>query len=154
MGSHVSIKEGISVKIGNVKLVLRNVETGKIEVRHLRNLVVTKGKEHIAKLMVGTSSDVFDYVGVGDDDTAPAAGDTALKNQIGARKECTVLSTSGKIAKSRTFFGTADNNGTWKEAGWFTALTGGEMLARTLISPTVDKTSAKTATLSWEVTVG
>jgi len=140
---------------GKLHITVHNVETGEIEQRIIDNVVVKTGKQRIAELMLGLSNKIFNKIGVGSDNTTPTEDDTALGSQIGDKKTCTVLETTGadnSIARSRTFFGTQENNGTWREAGWFTE--DNVMLARALISPEISKTSAKTVTLKWEVTVG
>ena len=118
------------------------------------NLIVTAGKNHVADLLIGSSTEGFSYCGVGSGSTAPSSSDTDLEAPIGSRKQVTDRFRSNNVATFSTFFSSTDNNGTWSECGLFTAQSGGVMLCRALFTTSFTKDSSKTATIDWDITVG
>jgi len=136
-------------------LIVRDAKTGKIipeECQQVKNLIVNAGLYQIIDLIIGASDADFTHCGVGSGSTPPAAGDTDLQTPIGDRKVITERFRSTNKGTFSTFFGSADNNGTWRESGLFTALTGGTMLCRALLASAFEKTTAKTATVDWDIT--
>jgi len=85
------------------------------------NLVTTLGLTFISNALIDTSA-VYDtgltYCAEGTDDTAPAAGDTALGAEA-ARKTITSRTISGSESTFSTFFTAAEANDAIKEAGLF-----------------------------------
>ncbi len=158
----ISIKGELVINMWNAELFPTYEPIKKAEMLGLkplksirrRNLVVTAGKNFIADLLIAAQTASFTHCGVGSGTNAPAAGDVDLQTAISPRKTITDRYRSNNIAKFDTFFSSADNTGTWNEAGLFTALTGGTMLSRALISPAITKDSSKTVTISWQITVG
>jgi len=146
-------KEKIELK-GEMQLTVRHARTGKIipgECQRVKNLVVNAGLYQIIDLIIGASDADFTHCGVGSGSNPPAAGDTDLQTPIGDRKVITERFRSTNKGTFSTFFGSADNNGTWREAGLFTALSGGTMLCRALLASPFEKTTAKTATCDWDI---
>lgn len=140
---------------GEMWLIVRDAKTGKIipeECQQVKNLIVNAGLYQIIDLIIGASDADFTHCGVGSGSTPPAAGDTDLQTPIGDRKVITERFRSTNKGTFSTFFGSADNNGTWRESGLFTALTGGTMLCRALLASAFEKTTAKTATVDWDIT--
>ena len=85
------------------------------------NLVPTVGLTAFAAQMSGdNTADIGDnlYVGVGDDATAPAAGDTTLGNET-ARKLVGSTSFAGPVASIAVFFAATEATGTHREFGLF-----------------------------------
>lgn len=125
-----------------------------LEEQKISNLIVTAGKNFVADLLIAAVTGSFTHCGVGSSTQAPAAGDTALTSQIGSRKTATDRFRTNNIATFSTFFGSADNNGTWNEVGVFTAATGGTMLNRALFTSAITKDTSKTITVDVDCTVG
>lgn len=122
----------------------------------VNNLIVTAGKNHIADVLIaagGVQADV-QYCGVGSGSTPPAAGDTDLETPVGSREAYSDRFRTNNIATFSFFYGANDNNGTWNECGLFWLTTGGDMLARALFSPAVNKTASVTEVVEWDITVG
>jgi len=139
---------------GQVRLTIRSVETGCVLETHIsRNIIVNVGKQHICDLLLGTTTNAITHCGVGSGTTAPTVDDTALEVEITPRKAVTDAFRVQQKAVWSTFFGSADNNGTWNESGLFTAETGGIMLCRALFTTTITKDETKTITVDWELTV-
>lgn len=152
----MKLQNTITIK-GHVKLEFRNVETGKVEVFEIDNLVTTAGKVAIIQNLRGVSSrGVIKYCAVGTDATAPDIADTVLGTEL-ARKLISVRSNTSNVATFQTFFNTSEGNGTLAEAGLFgdlaTAVADtGTLFCHTAISKT--KTSSETLTITWTVSIG
>jgi hypothetical protein len=147
-------KENFPIK-GDLHIVIKDALTGEVKVDRLeKNLVVTVGKDWIASRMVGTASNVMDYMAVGTDSTSPAAGNTTLGTEV-ARVSTTV---SGGTASTNTVtyvatFPAGTGTGALTEAGIFNANSSGTMLSRTTYS-VINKGSGDEMTVTWVVTVG
>lgn len=107
------------------------------------NLVVTAGKNAGIQQIVGAAGGgaqpaKFNYVGIGTDNTAPAAGDTDLVAEIGTREQDTDPSfpSTGKGEVSVTF-AAGNGTGTIVETGLFNDSAAGTIYARALIGPYV-----------------
>ncbi|MBW2644597.1 MAG: hypothetical protein JRE23_00205 [Deltaproteobacteria bacterium] len=108
-----------------------------------KNLVVDTGKNVGIQQIVGAAGGgaqpaKFNYIGIGTDDTAPAAGDTVLGTQVGTREQDTDPSfpSTGK-GEIEVTFAAGNGTGTIEETGLFNAAGGGTMYARALIGPYV-----------------
>ena len=150
----------------NTQKIMENVEpTGKVHIQHfdangnlksehhVKNLVVTTGKNYIASRMVGTATAVMTHMGIGTGSTTPAASNTALGTQTGrvALSNGNGSASGNAITFTATFpAGTGD--GAITEAGIFNASSGGTMLCRTTF-PVVNKASGDTIAVTWIVTV-
>lgn len=154
----ISLKDQIKI-IGELTLEFTNVKTGKKRVYRYKNMFVTAGKNAIAQRLAGQSVGEITYCALGTGTTAPALANTALQTEI-ARKLISVRSYLANVATFRTFFTTAEGNGSLKEAGLFGTGVGqtassvagsGQMFCRTNINRT--KSSADTLTLTWAVTI-
>lgn len=146
------LSDRLGVK-GRVRVVVRDAETGRIiEERSVENLVVNIGKNHIADLIIGASTDSFTHCAVGSGTTQPTATD--LASPIGERKQYTDRFRTNNIATFSFFFSSGDNNGVWSECGLFTAASRGAMLSRALFTPSIVKDSTKTVTVEWDITIG
>jgi hypothetical protein len=113
------------------------------------NLEVNGGLDQICNLIVGANSNAFTKCGVGSSSIVVTASQTALGAQIGSTLTVTsaYIESIGK-AHFDSFFGNADNNGTWVESGIFT--TGGLMLCRRTFAAFV-KSSSNTAVAAWTI---
>ena len=122
-------------------------------VRETENLIVTAGKEWVTARMKNTST-VMTHMGVGTGTTAAVIANTDLETITGARL---ALSVSGgtPVANVITYaatFPAGAHTAAITEAGIFTAVTSGTMLARTVFS-VVNKGALDSMTISWAVTI-
>ena len=141
---------------GRVRIIVYCKENGRVtpvEERVITNLVVTAGKSYICDLLIGAASEGFAYCGVGASAQAPSPSDTDLVSPIGPRRRVTDRFRVGCTATFSTFFGSQDNNGTWREAGLFTSASGGVMLSRAVFPTPLIKDETKTVTLDWDIKV-
>ena len=143
--------------IGKLKCTLEDIYTGNKEVFYYDNLTVTAGKTMIAKRLAQTANDCnITYCAVGTDDTTPAIADITLGTEID-RVLVTTIQYSSNVISIVSFFGASDANGILKEIGFFgEAATGfggtiGTMFNHSAIS--ITKTSAKTLTIEWTITI-
>lgn len=118
----------------------------------VKNLVVNVGlQEALDKLFNLDPGAAFAYCAVGSDNTAPAAGDTALGSEL-ARSLFDECSRTGQVVTTDTWFGSSEGNGTWRESGLFNAASGGTMLARALFDPLISKDVTKVVQVEWTIT--
>ena len=146
---------------GVLRIWTHDGKTGKeLSFEERKNIVVTVGKESIARRMTGdttkanTSEYTFGAVGTGTN--APAVGDTQLQTEI-FRKLFALRTRSANKAIFRLFLATGEANGTLKEFAIFgedadVSADSGTMLNRVNIDKV--KTNAITLTLEAEITVG
>lgn len=119
--------------------------------RHVKNLVVSLGREFIASRMVGVADAVMSHLAVGTGSTAPVAGNTTLETELSR-----VALTSG-VKSSNTAVYTATvpagtGTGALTEAGIFNDATVGTMLCRTTFT-TINKGAADLMTVTWVITI-
>jgi len=139
---------------GELKIVVTD-KNGKVkEERTEKNLVVTTGLVYIAARMTDTNSPTdMSHMAVGTDNTAAAAGNTALGSEV-AR----VALTGGEGAPSTNTivytasFPAGTGTGALTEAAVLNASSSGTMLCRTVFS-TVNKGSDDSVTITWTVTI-
>lgn len=143
---------------GKVKIVLHD-ENGVVkDEREFENLVVTVGKGYITSRMIGTSSGVMSHMEVGTDNTAAAAGNTALGSAVAASRTSlasstqTTTSTTNDSVQYVCTFPAGTGTGALVEAGIFNASSGGTMLCRTVFS-VVNKGASDAMTVTWTVTL-
>lgn len=117
------------------------------------NVFVTVGKAWLGDVMIGVKATTLSYVAVGSGTTPPAAGDTDVETQIGARHIYTDRFRSSNIVTISTFFASGDNNGTWNNVGLFTAITAGDMFCHSSFSSPVTKSVSNTQTIDIDVTL-
>jgi hypothetical protein len=136
---------------GNVKFEMN----GEL-IREVPNLVVTAGKEFIAASILKTTSNspaAMTHMEVGTDNTAAAAGQTALVAAVsGSRTALATPSVSGAIATYVCTFAAGTGTGALTEAGIFNASSSGTMLCRTVFS-VINKGASDSMTVTWTVTV-
>lgn len=130
---------------------------GKVkESRHEKNLVVNTGLGFIASRMEGTSAAVMSHMAVGSGTTAAAAGDTDLETILGAREAIDSTTANGASGNGTVVyvssFEASESTGAVTEAGIFNALTGGDMLCRTVF-PVVNKGADDTLSITWTITL-
>jgi hypothetical protein len=133
-----------------------------------KNRIVTTGRSLVAQLFAGVAGGVppgqVTHMGVGTNATAPGDGDGALKAERAPRRAISSVDYSEisegtgadevKRVRARltAVFDFGDANGTepLREAGIFTAETGGVMYNRVVFEP-VTKTDAFKLTLLWDI---
>lgn len=138
--------------IGDVTLILRDIEGNIKEERYIPNLVVTVGRGYIAARMATTPA-IMSHMGVGSSATAPAAGHTAVLSPLGSRAALdTSAVVSGNVVTYKSTFVPGNGTGAITEAGIFNAATGGTMLARTTFA-VVNKSEDDSLTVIWNITI-
>ena len=140
-------QDGITLK-GKLIISLNN----KI-VRETNNMVVTAGKEWVADRMSNAST-VMTHMGIGTGSTTEALGDTDLDTAIGLRLGLTTSggTVAGAVITYACHYPSGAHTGAITEAGIFTAVTSGTMLARTVFT-VVNKGALDSMTISWAVTI-
>lgn len=148
---------------GEFTLTHRDADGNIIQQITTPNLVVNEGLECVSDFVFGTTSctgeAVFTYIALGTGATAPADAQTALVTEVGA---CTRLqdatpaidtATTGQrtITVSQTFSGASCEGSAFAEVGLFDAVTTGNMLARALISPTINLGSGDTLQIDYDI---
>jgi hypothetical protein len=123
-------------------------------IQRTKNLVVTSGKQWVARMMKDTDS-IMTHMEVGTSTAAAAAGNTALGSPISGGRNA--LSISGGTVSGATITYAAtwpagDATGAITEAGIFDSASGGDMLARTVFA-VVNKAVNDTITISWTITI-
>jgi len=122
--------------------------------RHIENLVVTTGLNHIAGRMATTGiPNQMSHMALGEGVVSPALGNTALGSQLGRVSLTTAGGTpSGATVTYAATFPAGTATGAVTEAGIFNNSTGGTMLCRTTFS-VINKGSADALAVTWEVTI-
>lgn len=116
------------------------------------NLVVTVGKEWIAKRMVGAGSPMS-HMAVGSSGLASAAAQVGLSSES-FRKLLEVAGgqSAARVATFKATFGVGEGTGVINEAGLFDAASGGTMLARSVVGP-YTKGINDVLSVVWTVTI-
>ena len=138
---------------GLVKLVLTGPDGEIKDVREIKNLVTTRGKEYITTRMVGTTDGVMTKMGVGTGTTGAAAGNTALETALNAKVTLTSSNQVNDVTQKDAIdyiasFGTGSWIGNITEAGIFNDAD--VMLCRTTFGQ-ITKTTNDTLTITWRV---
>jgi hypothetical protein len=140
----------------NVHVQVRDATTGELlaEQTH-RNLVVNAGLNLIRDFLDGDAPTAPSHFSYGTGTNAVAAGDTALQTEV-ARD--TLTSQTGTNAQQQVYtyyLGSLTGNGnTLGEAAIFNAASGGTMLCRVKLSPTIVKTASIAVTFTWTINLG
>ena len=137
---------------GSLRVVVTDTTTGQVkEDREFKNLVVTVGKNFVASRMVGVAQNVMSHMALGSNNTAAAAGDTALGTELGRVALASGAAASAVVTYTATFAaGTA--TGAVVEAGILNAASAGTLLCRTVFS-VVNKGANDAMSVTWTVTI-
>jgi hypothetical protein len=123
--------------------------------RHVKNKVVNTGLYHIMDLLEDSPDETaMGWAAIGDNNTAAAAGDTALYNELGRVTLTSKVQGTGGNANQTTYSATVPagtGTGTIVEAGLFNANSGGIMLARSIFSP-FTKGAGDAIDITWVLT--
>ena len=151
---------------GHVHIKLYDQDGKLIDERSVKNKVTDWGVSFMAHLWAGSNpgTDVPRYIAIGSGTTAPAGGDTALGNQLAIVDmgfKPLVATSTGKVDTGNGTNNTqlswqvtipaGTGTGTISEAGTFTALSSGNLFARTTFAGLV-KTSSNRLDISWTIT--
>ncbi len=123
-------------------------------VKHIPNLVVTKGRGFILSRMKEATKGVMSHIAIGTGTNAAAMGNTALQTEVERVALNTAPTISGDSIIYEATFGTnvPDTAKTITEAGIFNDDTTGDMLARTTFSA-VNKATTDIMTIRWTITI-
>lgn len=136
----------------NVRIITGNYETGEVREIETHNLVVDAGLNLLRDLLSGATADVITHIAYGSDSTAPAAGQTALISQTGARFAYdTVTPALGQLVYDHYLDDGDGDMGTLKEAGLFTAAAAGTMFCRAVF-PSIVKSDMTWVQVFWTIT--
>ena len=119
-------------------------------IQEIPNLVVTAGKGYVASRMKDTSASAMGHMAAGTDNTAAAAGDSALGTESG-RVTLTSTTVSSNVITYVATFPAGTATATLVEAGLFNASSGGTLLCRTVFAA-VNKGSSDSMTITWAIT--
>lgn len=157
---------------GSLTLQITDSEGRVVREQQYHNRIVKTGRELVAKLFAGVSSGTpparVTHMAVGTNATPPADNQTALLAERAPRKEILPADVTytefdepvpggGVVRRVRVTlkvvfdFGEANGNDPLREAGIFTAATGGIMYNRVVFAD-VNKTLAFKLTLLWDIT--
>ena len=143
----MNTQDGIALK-GKLTISLN----GEI-VRETDNLIVTAGKEWVVARMKNTST-VMTHMGIGTGTTAAVIANTDLETVKAPRVGLSVSggTPAGAVITYACTYPAGAHEDAITEAGIFTALTSGTMLARTVFA-VVNKGALDSMTISWAVTI-
>lgn len=134
-------------------------DAGKPMIYEGDNILVNVGIQLLEDLLIGAGGTVFNnanaYIGIGDSNTAPAAGQTDLQaasNKVRKAMDATFPSRSGQTLTWRCTFSTSEGNFSIQEAALFNNSSGGTMLNR-LLAALGTKTSATTLQVTLTLTI-
>lgn len=119
-------------------------------VQEIPNLVVTAGKGYVASRMKDTTDGAMSHMAVGTNNTAAAAGDTALGTESG-RVALTSTTVNANVITYVATFPAGTATAALTEAGVLNASSGGTMLCRTVFA-TVNKGASDAMTITWAIT--
>ena len=135
----------------NVELIVRGPDGEVKQFVKAHNLVTTVGKEKLVeRWLASPGTEGPKYIGVGKSGTAPAAGNTALGEEV-KRKEATTRSASGNVLTLAVTFAAGEATGAIKEAGTFSASSTGSMYSR-LTFEVLNIEAADSLEIKWTLT--
>ena len=143
-------KEELKVT-GGLKVEVKDKDGNVKDTRELKNLVVTAGLGYIASRMKEATATAMSHMAIGTDNTAAAAGNTALGNEA-ARQALTSTTVSSNTVEYVASFAAGTGTGAITEAGVLNAASGGTMLCRTVFS-VVNKGASDSMTITWTITI-
>lgn len=143
--------EGLKIK-GKVDIVLRGPDGKVKEERHVSNLIVTVGKNHVADQMSDQGEGQMSHMAIGTGNTAPAAGDTTLDTELDRNALTSVTQATNDVVYIGDW-AAGDGTGALEEAGIFNAGAAGVMLSRVVFG-VVNKGAADTLKITWTITFG
>lgn len=163
--THSSLVEAVNPQ-GRVRLTLTDVITGKVKAQRVCNLVVTNGKQWIARRFLGSqiaggSPTVMKYMELGRGSAAATGSNVQLQTTVnvsGIRQLGNTVSVSGQTFTVIANWGTSNGNtSNLKEiilAGTSTraSVAAPGILARAVFSA-INKTNVDTLKIEWDIRV-
>ena len=143
-------KEELKVT-GGLKVEVKDKDGNVKDSRELKNLVVTAGLGYIASRMKEATATAMSHMAIGTDNTAAAAGDTALGTEA-ARQALTSTTVSSNTVEYVASFAAGTGTGAITEAGVLNGASGGTLLCRTVFS-VVNKGASDSMTITWTITI-
>lgn len=144
-------KSGIKLT-GKVNIKVINDDKTIDKEVNIENLVVTAGKNYVAKRIVDDLTDPMSHMAVGSSQTIQTLTDTALLQEVDRETFYSVTVTGQSIEYVATFApGSVVRS--LAEAGILNAASGGDLLCRTTFPPITQSTS-QTIAISWVLSVG
>lgn len=146
------MKETIKV-VGNINIKKYDENGVLIDSTKHPNLVVTSGKEFIARRLASNTTNIS-YIAVGTSTAVAALSDTALGTELDRTNLSSNASVTGSEVTYTAYFGTGNANGTFSEAGLFDSanVSNSTMVCRTVF-PGYTKTSNEIIALAWTLTI-
>lgn len=144
------IKENIDVK-GSLNIVLLDSSGNIIQKQSVKNLVVSTGKNHIAKRLVNNNDPVISFMAIGTSSNSAQFENAQLGNEVARVGFSSVNLINNSITYSATF-GSGIPGGTQQiyEAAMFNS--SGTMLNRTTFG-LITKNATDILTIEWQVTI-
>ena len=144
------IKENIDVK-GSLNIVLLDSSGNIIQKQSVKNLVVSTGKNHIAKRLVNNNDPVISFMAIGTSSNSAQFENAQLGNEVARVGFSSVNLINNSITYSATF-GSGVPGGTQQiyEAAMFNS--SGTMLNRTTFG-LITKNATDILTIEWQVTI-
>lgn len=136
---------------GNVQLEVFDKDGNLKESQEIKNVVVTVGLGYIASRMKDATATAMSHMAIGSNNTAAAAGNTALGTELG-RVALTSTTVSTNTVQYIGDFPAGTGTGAVVEAGVLNASSGGTLLCRTVFS-VVNKGASDTLKVTWTITV-
>lgn len=135
---------------GDVSIQITRAD-GSVETKEFKNLVVNTGLNYIVSRMKDATAGAMSHMAIGSGNTAAAAGNTALGNELG-RVALTSTTVSSNTIQYVATFPAGTGTGAITEAGMFNGASAGVMLCRTVFG-VVTKDVGDSMTITWTVTV-
>jgi len=150
LNDSLKLKGSVNVKLIGPDGVVKQEHTDS-------NLVVTVGKTYLAAWLAAASQagKFMSYVGLGSDQTGPASGDIALNAECvvgGYSRQIGVLTSLTNVWTNTCTFAPGNGTDAIKEAGLFTVVSGGTMLAHQTFA-VYNKAAGDTLIVVWSVTL-
>ena len=145
------ILEELLKMTGDVSITVTDTDGNIKEKREIKNLVVTAGKSHIAKRIVGNVETIMGFMAIGTATATPGVGNTSLGTEAGRVALASFSDSSNTITATATF-PAGTGTGAITEAGIFNGSASGTMLCRTTF-PVVNKAAGDSIAVTWVVTV-
>lgn len=119
-----------------------------------KNLVLSLGKQWIAKRCTGQASSLVTHIAVGTGTTAAAVGQTALTAELArvALSQAGAVNPGTAVMRYEAVFAAGVATGALTEAGLFDAASGGLCVARTVFD-VKNKGPEDVFTVVWEITI-
>ena len=118
---------------GRLTVELFDKEGTLLETQEVKNVVVNNGLNYIASRMKDASATAMSHMAIGSDNTAAAAGNTALGTELGRVALTSTTVTSNSVAYVGDF-PAGTGTGAVVEAAILNASSGGTLLCRTVFS--------------------